>query len=194
MSGHRPSARWQACLGAVLLLVAACGVPEQGTSTVAPDRVPEVLRSPSSTTPPSSTVRSPADVRLYWVRDGRLVPEPVSFSSAPSPATMLTLLQRGVPPGGVNEGLRSALSGTDAIRGAELEGPTAVVDVDASLDELPERDQLLAVAQIVATLSSAPNVDEVEFRRSGEGIDVPLPDGSLVRRPLSASDYGALIS
>jgi spore germination protein GerM len=134
------------------------------------------------------------EVRLYWVADGRLASEPVSFAAPPSPSTLVTLLERGVPPGGVNQGLRSALSGTDAIRSVELQEGTAVVEVRTALTELPERDQLLAVAQIVASLTSSPTTDAVEFRLDGRLLDVPTPDGTLVRRPLRREDYASLLS
>jgi hypothetical protein len=74
-----------------------------------------------------------------------------------------------------------------------FEEPSVVVEVGGAFEDRTATDQALAVAQLVATLTTVPGVADVSLRRNGEVVDVPLPDGSLVRRPLVRADYVSLI-
>ena len=66
-------------------------------------------------------------------------------------------------------------------------------EVVVELDEVTGTDQVLAIGQIVMTLTSLPDVTSVRFVRDGETVAVPLPDGSLVRRALDPDDYSPLL-
>ena len=66
--------------------------------------------------------------------------------------------------------------------------------VVVELAEVTGPDQVLAIAQVVMTLTSLPGVDSVQFVRDDETVEVPLPDGTLVRRPLTAADYSSLLA
>jgi hypothetical protein len=179
----------------VVLAVSAvgCGVPEQGLQPIDRDELPPALRdAPAPTTAPPPA--APVVAELAWVRDRQLVVEQVPFFSSPSPSTLVSLLERGPVLTEPNVGLRSPLGGAEVIRGAERRGRAAVVRVGSFPTDLPEADQVLGLGQLVISLTSLPDVDEVVLEADGDRVDVPLPDGSLVRRPLQRSDYEPLLA
>ena len=57
---------------------------------------------------------------------------------------------------------------------------------------LSSDDQLLALAQLVFTLTARPGIGQVRFTLRGEAIQVPRADGSLVATPVSRDDYSAV--
>jgi spore germination protein GerM len=99
---------------------------------------------------------------------------------------LLALLERG--PSERDDGLRSAVPPEGPLR---VERDDGVVVVE--LPEVTGPDQLLAVGQLVLTFTSLAGVEQVRLERDGELVEVPLPDGSLVRRPLTAEDYESLV-
>ena len=56
-------------------------------------------------------------------------------------------------------------------------------------DRLP-----LAVAPIVLTVTSVDGVDAVMLLREGAPVDVPLPGGEQVSRPVTAAQYQSLLA
>lgn len=78
-------------------------------------------------------------------------------------------------------------------RAAALAGGIARVDLRLDISSLGGDDQLLAVAQIVCTLTGRPGVGQVSFTLEGTHVDVPRGDGSLVADPLSRDDYSSLL-
>jgi hypothetical protein len=178
---------------AAVVVPAGCGVPEEGLVPIDVDGLPAALReAASSTTVPAPA--APVVAELAWVRDRQLVVEQVPFFSPPSPSTVVSLLERGPIQTEPNAGLRSPLGGAEVIRGAERMGRVAVVRVGSFPTDLPEADQVLGLGQLVISLTSLPDIDGVVLEADGEPVDVPLPDGSLVRRPLRRSDYEPLLA
>jgi hypothetical protein len=178
-----------AALSVMLALVLGCGVPDEGLQVIDREELPESLRSTSTT---STTVAEAGEVELaavYWIRSQRLIRESVLFESGPDAGRLLAVLERG--PARDGEGApRSAISGTDAIVDARQRGDTVVVE----LDEISGPDQVLAIGQVVMTLTSLAGVESVRFERDGVVVEVPLPDGTLVRRALTGSDYSSLLA
>ena len=165
-----------------------CGVPEEGLVTIDRSEMPASLREESTTT----TAPEGPDVAVaavHWIRGQELVQESVLFESGPDVGRLLALLERGPSEDGAGATTRSAISGTDAIVDAVQRDDTVVVE----LAEVTGPDQVLAIAQVVMTLTSLPGVDSVRFVRDDETVEVPLPDGQLVRRPLTAADYSSLL-
>ena len=177
--------------GAVALGV-GCGVPEGAAEPIPAEELPESLRSPVPTTSSALSPGQAASVAVYWVRDRRLVAEAVTFDSAPDPSRLIDLLESG--PGSASTGVRSAVSGPGVLAAVAVDEPSVEVDVGSTFDELTASEQMLAVAQVVATLTTVPGVQEVSLLREGEVVDVPLPDGTLVRRPLVRADYASLFA
>jgi spore germination protein GerM len=73
-----------------------------------------------------------------------------------------------------------------------LNGGTAIVDLSRPFTALSGSDQLLALAQIVFTLTSRPGIGQVQFTLGGAAIDIPRANGSLTPSPVSRDDYGPL--
>ena len=54
-------------------------------------------------------------------------------------------------------------------------------------------DEVLAIGQIVFSLTSLSNVDAVTFQVGGTLVSVPRPDGVLLARPVTSDDYSELL-
>ncbi len=70
-----------------------------------------------------------------------------------------------------------------------MEGGIAVVELAEEAVAGGRSDEVLAYAQLVATLDAFPEVKAVQFVRDGEPLPVPAGDGVLTRRPVSLADY-----
>lgn len=182
-----------------VLSVAGCGMPTTGPTEVPAAELPAALRSPSTTTARTGgptdgvTPDVPTETSVFWVSDDRLAAEPVTFAWAPGPARLLAILAAGPGSGGGRQ-LRSAVPPDSPPRLVSVRDGIAVVSVPSSFVDSSGRDQALAVGQIVATLTSLPDVRGVEMRLGGEPVAVPTGDGSLVRRTLTVRDYADLLS
>ena len=172
----------------VTVVVAACGVPDSGVTVIDPAELPAELRGVTTTSGPPSEDGVPAVAAVYWIRDRGLAREAVLFQSGPSAERLLALLERGPVGSAPGDGARSALSAGDVSVRSHDRG---VVTVE--LRDLDDPDQVLAIGQIVLTLTSLPGVDAVRFTRRGAPVEVPLPDGTLVARDLTAADYELLL-
>lgn len=182
-------------LAAILaLLFPACAVPAQsGARAVRDSAIPFDLLDPAAPAlvPPSTSV-SAEQLALCLVRDGRLVvvnhelPPPVRLQDALAALTS--------PPQSAGPLLRTALTEPSIIREVRLLGGIARVDLVAGVSALPTEEQLLAVAQIVCTLTGRPGVGQVSFTLEGARLAVPKGDGSLVTSPVARDDYSALMA
>ena len=184
------------CASAALIALAAatiaCGVPEGAVETIPRAQLPESLRMPQTTTSTSELHSTAATLAVYWVSGRGLVPEPVSFGSAPESSRLIDILERG--PATSSQELRSAVSGPDVLSGSSVDEATVEVEVGEDFEDLIASEQTLAVAQLVLTVTTVPGVEEVAIRRRGQVVDVLLPDGTLVRRPLRRNDYASMVA
>lgn len=172
----------------VTVVSAACGVPDAGITVIDPEELPPELRGVTTTSSPPTEDGVPAVAAVHWIRDRRLVREAVLFESGPSAERLLALLERGPVGSSPGDGARSALSAGDVSVRSHDRG---VVTVE--LRDLDDPDQVLAVGQVVLTLTSLPGVDAVRFTSRGAPVEVPLPDGTLVARDLTEGDYESLL-
>ncbi len=185
--------RWWRLLAVVLVgaTVVGCGVPGQSDAErIAPDKVPFGLNSiPTTTVAPAPTQTT---TTIYLLRAGHLVQV-----ERPVPATAESLvlaLAQGPDATEAAAGLRTAISGPDVVRSVMVSDPLATVDLSSHFSELPRGDQLLAVAQLVYSLTVIPEVREVSFTLDGRPTAVPRADGSLSDQPVDRADYRELAS
>lgn len=177
---------------AVALLLAmvctGCGLPTDAS----PRRLEAQELRPASTGP---TLRPGLrSTTLYLVRDAALAPVLRRTESAGSPRTALLLLLRGASPGESAQGLSTALDpGAVLLDDLDTAGPLVTVPLAASPAGLGRSDEVLAYAQVVATLTALPDVSAVQFVRDGRPLSVPRADGALVERPLTRRDYADLL-
>ncbi|MCU1377870.1 MAG: hypothetical protein JWN29_853 [Acidimicrobiales bacterium] len=185
-------------LTAVLLLVVACGVPGDNTpQTIAAKDVPYKLLAPTAenttTTQPSAftaTVRvtiylADADGKLQGVR--RLITAPAT------PAKAVASLLNG-PSKEEADRLHSAITTDTKLLG--IDGPAdglITLDLSHHLLDITGRQQILALAQLVFTVTSLQSVDRVLFQIDGANVEVPNGDGKLTASPLGGLSYRDLI-
>jgi hypothetical protein len=183
----------------VVLAVSACGLPGDGKVTrVGDDEVPYHLLDPvppSPGTTPSTRFPGRTPV-LYWLTDDRLVPEAAGSTCTTSGQevveALLAQLSAG-PPGDVLEaGGGSAIPTGTPLALVSLENGLAEIQVDLgttiAADRLP-----VAVGQIVLSVVSASEVSSVVLVSDGQRIQVPLPNGALTQRAVTALDNSDLV-
>lgn len=178
-----------AAVGATMV---ACAVPaERRAHRVAADRVPFGLLDLDAPALLPTPAPGTASVTLCFVEGDRLaaVSQPTAGSS--SPTRVVEALQAAPEFGG--RSLRTAVVDATVVRAVEVRAGIAAVDLRSSISSLGGPDQLLAVAQLVCTLTGLPGVGQVSFTLEGAPVEVPRADGSLVSAPVSRDDYASLL-
>jgi spore germination protein GerM len=183
-------------LGAVLAL-GGCAISAEDRATAVPDQdVPFGLLDPGATAPAGSQPAvDVARIDVYLVaRDSRrLVPVPREAVGDRSLATVIRTLAEGPTPAEADTGLGTALPSGEVITRVGAAGGTATVDLGAAFEQLTGRNQLVAIAQIVATATGQPGIGRVAFTVEGTPILVPRGDGTLTGNPVSRDAYPLLI-
>lgn len=173
----------------VAVVSAACAVPAQDeANTVRDEAVPFALLDPQAPpiVPPASGPTS-EPVALCFVREGRIV---VVGDELAGPVDLRVLLDAlASPPSEAGPLLRTALTEPPIVRDVRLLGGIARVDLLSGVSNLPAEEQLLAIGQIVCTLTARPGVGQVSFTLEGAPLAVPKGDGSLVTSPVARDDY-----
>ena len=182
--------RFRAAALAVVAVVGvvSCGVPTDSTATrMRAKQVPFGLLDRNSGASASDGVGDAGSV--FFAKSGRLVSVPRRLAASAPPDVLLGILRRGPTKGEVAAGMRSALLGQTLARVVSVTGGTATVDLRSAFSTLPSSDQFLALAQLVFTLTGRPGIGQVRFTLAGQPTEVPLSDGSLVRRRVSRDDF-----
>lgn len=178
-----PAGAWWRALVLLLatLLLTACGVRPQDR----PEPV-TTAAAPSSNTGNSSTAAGPRLI-IFFVRDAELA-QVERRTHAATTAAALEQLVEGPTRAEVGAGLRTALPpevvGVDEM----LPGGLTTVSVTRGFTGITGGDQLLAVAQIVWTLTDLPTVTAVRFAVDGTPVEVPT-DAGLSNRPVDRGEY-----
>ncbi|GIH05241.1 hypothetical protein Rhe02_33080 [Rhizocola hellebori] len=181
---------------AIFLVLAVCAPVLHGCG-VPLDPAPHPVELPgrSSVSSPSLTPSENGAVNevLYLVKDGRLTAVTRSLSGAPSAGQQLRHLLAGPTTAEQQQGMASALAGTELGLSVDIRDGQATVELATGLEGTGRTDDILAFAQIVCTLTSRSDVTTVTFTRAGQHVEVPRADSSLTRDPLTAADYAGLI-
>jgi hypothetical protein len=195
------SARLRRCVAALGVLggLAGCGVTTGGDpEELAPSDVPYGLLSPAptSTVPfsvapvgdrPRVYLVSPADVLVATGRDvGR-------GSVGTRLADLLEQLTSGPTAGEREDELTTALAPGAELSVASVDGGVVTIDLTGPGDAPSGLQSRLAVAQIVLTATSLPEVGAVLLTSDGDPLEAPLPSGELTTAPLEAADFDALL-
>jgi len=176
---------------AATVAAAGCGIgAERAAERVPADEVPfGLLAEPM---PPATATRG-VRVDVFLVADDLLVsverllppgsglPEIVdALSAGPTEAERSLGLSSSLPAGQVND--------VASARGV------ALVDLRPSFAELPQRDQAMAIAQMVFSLTGQPGIGRVAFTLGGGAVDVPRGDGALTTDAVARDDFEALVA
>jgi spore germination protein GerM len=179
----------RAAAALALAATAACGVPAE----TAPRAIesPVVLPLPASP-PPTQQAAGPASQRLCLTREARLVEVTRPLSGQASVQETVRDLLAGPTEAESGAGLNTALGGTPLVTGVRLEDGVAVVGLRSDTAGSSRADDVLALGQVVCTLTARGDVQGVVFERDGERVAVPRGDGSLATGPLRRGDFDQL--
>ena len=188
--------RW---LVAALLVAASCGVPEEDAAVVADDEdVPFDLLAPSTTTTSTTSTTMPPVipdrvVDICLVQGDGVLPVERTLQRRRTLDEVVEALRDGPSPEEIRFGLSSAIPAPEAVGTVSLAGGQATVALGVQFAAAPAPAQLLAIAQLVCTLTGQPGVGRVQFLFDGQPVQVPLPDGSLAAGSVSRDDYAPLL-
>jgi hypothetical protein len=180
-------------VGAVALMaVASCGVPSQTSPTRLADHNVQVVGPVPSTT--RSPGLPPVRAGLCFVSGDRLVViervvrGPLSAHRVVD--ALVDLARTGLP-----VGIRSAISARDIAAASSALGARGIARVELTADfaQRAATEQVVAVAQLVCTLTGLPGVGQVQFTHDGDPADIPRADGSRTSEPVSRFDYSVLL-
>ena len=188
----RPAAAARTVIAVGLCLTSGCGVStESRPRSIPQDRIPAALSNPPPS--PSTTGRvGDATFTVYLIDGERLRPVPRTALGGITPAARLEALRAGPTSDEAAAGLGSALNEETSIRVSRVAGGTATVDLPHALAALVGSDQVLALAQLVFTLTEDPAISEVTFTVDGEPVAAPVGDGALIGRAVGRGDFPAL--
>ena len=185
MSIRRSAALLVPLLAVVPLLAAACGVDV--------DSAPRPVRTEPSTTTTSSVPESGrAEVVLYYVREGTLLPVIEEVSDRGLESTVQALLQ---PPDGTVAwaGLSTSIpAGTELIDMDRRDGVLRI-NLSEAFDNVVGRSRQQAIGQLVLTATQVSHVDDVTFEVDGEQITVSSPTRGD-RTVVDACDFRSLLA
>jgi hypothetical protein len=181
-------------LAVLPLLVVACGVPGDGDVQVL-DRnaVPFGLLQQAEGVA-TATPEGAALVEVFLVAGDApvLIPAERRVERPTLPAVLAALAAGPTAPEAVL-GLRSPLGDGDFVAASALEGGIATVDLTEDFATLSGDDQLLAIGQIVLSLTARPGVGRVAFTLAGDRVEIPRGDGSLTSGSVSRDAYLPLL-
>lgn len=205
---------------AVLLIavLVACGIPDNGQvasiqtkdlrnlgdtiPTTTTSTIPETTIVPSTTTTilDTATTIATEEVTLYFISGGQLKGYPRPLAKPATVATVLRALQQGPPTGDEGVGIRSAVPTKEQalINVNDDDSGIATIDLPPGFfEQVPPEDQLLAIGQLVLTVTEVGGIGQVLFTESGQPKQVPrraaggLTDGT---EPLARRDYVELLN
>lgn len=177
---------------ALVMVLAGCGLPPSGrVTTVDPTTVPFRLLQSS---PPSSATSRPhgPTTQVYLVAHDHLATVPRRVVGQNIPAEAVRSLLNGATTMETTRGLTSDIPTETRLISLDLKGPVATVDLSEQFGTVGGTDQVLAVAQVVYTLTASTYINAVRFAINGKLIEVPNGSGSLAYTPRSRSDYHGL--
>jgi spore germination protein GerM len=191
---RRPIGAVGAVVAMVGLLAVGCGVPPDDHATLAaPGSVPyDLLGEEQAATATTQLAAQTERATIFLVQGERLaavqreLPAPVSVES------VLETLAAGPTATEVQLGLRTALLAPGLMRSGGVSGGIATIDVGQPFTEIAGRDQIVALAQIVSTVTGLPGVGRARFTLDGQPVGILRGDGAVTTETVSRDDYATL--
>jgi spore germination protein GerM len=192
MSARR---RFALGLAAVLAVVGAgCGIPSDERAAVAsPGSVPfDLLGQAPSATATTLPIAPTEKATIFLVQGERLAPVQRELPAPVSVEAVLETLAAGPTATEVQLGLRTALLAPGLMRSGGVSGGIATIDLGQPFTEIAGRDQIVALAQIVSTVTGLPGVGRATFTLDGNATGVLRGDGAVTTESVSRDDYATL--
>jgi len=192
MSGHILRRKGLAALGVLCALVTSCGVPSQSSQKpINESDIPAGLRplDPDAETESNQVQR----IDVWFVREGHLASVSHLVISPASPSAVLADLLAGPTDFEQSRSLRSAIPDPDVVNEVVIVRGVATVAISAGFTDIPANDQVLAIGQVVLTLTGLPGVGRVRFAIDENIVAVPLPSGDATNESVSRDDFADLM-
>lgn len=174
---------------ASLVALCSCGFPVQDRPEAVDVAVVTVPDAPP-TIPDASGLES---IRIWMVDDDTLTPVKRLVPGPPAAADAVAALAGGVSAEESDLGLRSAIPDASMLTDVEVSRGIATIGLSGDFLDIPAGDQVLAVGQVVHTLTDLRVVGRVRFEIDGEDVAVPLPNGDSAQEPVSRDDFEDLL-
>lgn len=190
----RPRRPFLILLPVAALVAAGCGIPPDDRATLAqPGSVPyDLLGEGPSATATTQLATQTEKATLFMVQGERLAPVQRELPAPVSVEAVLQALAAGPTTTEVQLGLRTALLAPGLMRSGGVSGGIATIDLGQPFTEIAGRDQIVALAQIVSTVTGLPGVGRARFTLDGQPVGVLRGDGAVTTETVSRDDYATL--
>lgn len=178
---HRPPVGAALVAAALVVLAAACGVqPDASPRPLARSDVPYGLleAGPNTSTTVTTTPVPKVGSQVFFVAGTRLQPATRQVVDPPTVRRVLDALLAPPSESEVAAGLRSAIPPATTLGYSKSPNNVISVDLSPEFSRTSTPEQVLALAQIVFTLTEIPDVAGVQFTLNGSPVEVPTPAGS----------------
>ncbi|HEX6300556.1 MAG TPA: GerMN domain-containing protein [Acidimicrobiia bacterium] len=135
-----------------------------------------------------------AAVSMYLVREASLVNVTRDLPAPPTLEIVFDSLFGPVTEPEQRSGLRTAIPRATEILAVDDDGATLQVNLSREFAAVGGDEEVLAVAQIVMTVTRIEGIELVAFKLEGVPTDVPVANGALSDDPVGAEDYASLIA
>ena len=183
-----------AALAVVALLAASCGIPTDDHAILAaPNSVPfDLLGQAPSATATTQQAAPTEKATIFLVQGERLAPVQRELPAPVSVESILEALAAGPTATEVELGLRTALLTPNLMHSSGVSGGIATIDLGQPFTEISGRDQIVALAQIVSTVTGLPGVGRASFTLEGNPVGILRGDGAVTTESVSRDDYATL--
>jgi spore germination protein GerM len=179
---------------AVALSATACGIPSDDHAVLAaPGSVPFDLLGQAPPATVTTLQAAPTEkATIFLVQGERLAPVQRELPAPVSVESVLEALEAGPTATEVQLGLRTALLASGLVKSGSVSGGIATIDLGQPFTDIAGRDQILALAQIVSTVTGLPGVGRASFTLEGQPVGVLRGDGAVTTDSVSRDDYATL--
>lgn len=174
----------------LLCLLAGCGVPaDPGPRSIPAEQVPFGLLGTTTTTTAAPAPATTTAV-VFLVDGERLAPVRRQVPAPATPTAVVAALAAGPTPAEAAAGLRSAPVTGAAL--AQVAAGTVTVPLDRDFAAVGLHEQVLALAQLVYTITELPGIGGVQFSVDGQPAEIPTADGPTKTGAATRADFAAV--
>ncbi len=168
---------------------ASCGVTVQGTpQAIAKSKVPFGLMK--EVAPTTSLISSSREsLQVYMVDSGHLMAISRSVSGRVTLVEEIEQLLAGPTDAESFVGITTDLPAETNIKVVRQDNSNLQVNLTGNFASINGQDQILAIGQIVYSLTQVPGISSVSFELNGQSTEVPTANGTLVTGPVTRLDY-----